>query len=75
MPLLEPRVGFKPFEYDWAYEAWQMQQRIHWLPEEVPMADDVRDWNHKLTAEERHLLTQIFRSETDSLYWGNASGT
>ena len=66
MPLLEPRVGFKPFEYDWAYEAWQMQQRIHWLPEEVPMADDVRDWNHKLTGEERHLLTQIFRFFTQS---------
>ena len=66
MPLTEPRIGFKPFEYDWAYEAWLMQQRIHWLPEEVPMADDVRDWNQSLTDSERNLLTQIFRFFTQS---------
>lgn len=66
MPLTEPRVGFKPFEYEWAYEAWLMQQRIHWLPEEVPMADDVRDWNQNVSPSERNLLTQIFRFFTQS---------
>ena len=66
MPLTETRIGFKPFEYDWAYEAWLMQQRIHWLPEEVPMADDVRDWNQNLTVSEKNLLTQIFRFFTQS---------
>ncbi len=66
MPLDKARVGFKPFEYDWAYEAWLMQQRIHWLPEEVPMADDVRDWNQKLEPAERNLLTQIFRFFTQA---------
>jgi ribonucleoside-diphosphate reductase beta chain len=43
-----------------------MQQRIHWLPEEVPLADDVKDWKQKLTAVERNLLTQIFRFFTQS---------
>jgi ribonucleoside-diphosphate reductase beta chain len=38
-----------------------MQQRIHWLPEEVPLADDVKDWHKTLTDGERNLLTQIFR--------------
>jgi ribonucleoside-diphosphate reductase beta chain len=38
-----------------------MQQRIHWLPEEVPLADDVKDWHKTLTNSERNLLTQIFR--------------
>ena len=66
MPLTETRIGFKPFEYEWAYEAWLMQQRVHWLPEEVPMADDVRDWNQNLTDSERNLLTQIFRFFTQS---------
>jgi ribonucleoside-diphosphate reductase beta chain len=37
------------------------QQRIHWLPEEVPLAEDVKDWHKKLTGAERNLLTQIFR--------------
>ncbi len=43
-----------------------MQQRVHWLPEEVPLADDVKDWHNKMTAEERNLLTQIFRFFTQS---------
>jgi ribonucleoside-diphosphate reductase beta chain len=42
------------------------QQQLHWLPEEVPMADDVKDWRHKLTAGERNLLTQIFRFFTQA---------
>lgn len=64
--LLEERIAYKPFGYPWAYEAWHQQQRIHWLPEEVPMADDVKDWQTKLSAEEKNLLTQIFRFFTQS---------
>ena len=59
--LLTPNPVYKPFRYPWAYEAWQKQQQVHWLPEEVPLADDVKDWKQKLTAAERNLLTQIFR--------------
>ncbi len=61
MSLLEDRVVYKPFRYPWAYDAWLTQQRIHWLPEEVPLAEDVKDWHKKLTGAERNLLTQIFR--------------
>ena len=61
MPLLDAKPVYKPFQYPWAYEAWNTQQRLHWLPEEVPLADDVKDWQKKLTAQEKHLLTQIFR--------------
>jgi ribonucleoside-diphosphate reductase beta chain len=64
--LMQDRIGYKPFAYPWAYEAWLMQQRIHWLPEEIPMADDVKDWNTKLSAGEKNLLTQIFRFFTQS---------
>jgi len=64
--LMQDRIGYKPFAYPWAYEAWLMQQRIHWLPEEVPMADDVKDWNTKVTPGEKNLLTQIFRFFTQS---------
>ena len=61
MPLLDPSPTYKPFRYPWAYEAWLTQQRIHWLPEEVPLSDDVKDWQRTLTLAERNLLTQIFR--------------
>ncbi len=66
MPLLEPRIAYKPFEYPWAYDAWLQQQRIHWLPEEVALADDVKDWHRVLTAEERNLLGHIFRFFTQA---------
>jgi len=66
MSLLEDRPVYKPFRYPWAYDAWLIQQRIHWLPEEVPLADDVKDWHNKLTPAERHTLTQIFRFFTQS---------
>ena len=57
---------YKPFRYPWAYDAWLTQQRIHWLPEEVPLADDVKDWHNNLSRPERNLLTQIFRFFTQS---------
>jgi ribonucleoside-diphosphate reductase beta chain len=66
MSLLTPSPVYKPFRYPWAYEAWLTQQRLHWLPEEVPLADDVKDWNRRLTAAEKDLLTQIFRFFTQS---------
>ncbi len=64
--LLTANPVYKPFRYPWAYEAWLQQQRIHWLPEEVPLADDVKDWQKNLTATERNLLTQIFRFFTQA---------
>ncbi|MDF3047505.1 MAG: nrdF [Candidatus Midichloriaceae bacterium] len=66
MSLLDAEPIFKPFSYPWAYDAWKVQQQIHWLPEEVPMADDVKDWKQNLTDAERHLLTQIFRFFTQA---------
>jgi ribonucleoside-diphosphate reductase beta chain len=61
MSLLDAKPVYKPFHYPWAYDAWLKQQRLHWLPEEVPLADDVKDWQKKLTPREKNLLTQIFR--------------
>lgn len=66
MSLLESRVQYKPFSYPWAYDAWLMQQRVHWLPEEVPLADDVKDWHRTLDNSERNLLTHIFRFFTQA---------
>jgi ribonucleoside-diphosphate reductase beta chain len=66
MSLLEERIVYKPFRYPWCYDAWLTQQRVHWIPEEVPLADDVKDWHNKLRPEERHTLTQIFRFFTQA---------
>lgn len=66
MPLDVERVVLKPYEYPWAFEAWKAQHNVHWLPEEVPLADDVKDWHTSLNEGERHLVTQIFRFFTQS---------
>ncbi len=61
MSLFESHKTYKPFKYPWAFEAWKEHEQLHWLPEEVPMADDIQDWRHKLSDSEKHLLEQIFR--------------
>jgi len=66
MSLLQARNSYKPFEYPWAYDFWKRQQQIHWLPEEVPLGEDCRDWAQKLSDHERNLLTQIFRFFTQA---------
>ena len=64
--LLTPSFAYKPFRYPWAYDFWKTQQQVHWIPEEVPLGEDCKDWASKLTDGERNLLTQIFRFFTQS---------
>ena len=64
--LLTPSFAYKPFRYPWAYEFWKKQQQVHWMPEEVPLGEDCKDWAVNLNDRERNLLTQIFRFFTQS---------
>jgi ribonucleoside-diphosphate reductase beta chain len=64
--LMTPSQGYKPFRYPWAHDYWKRQQQIHWMPEEVPLGEDCKDWAAKLNDNERSLLTQIFRFFTQS---------
>ena len=66
LSLLHAKPFYKPFRYPWAYDAWKKQQQLHWLPDEIPLADDVKDWRTKLSNSEKHLLTQIFRFFTQA---------
>lgn len=61
MSIIESRDYYKPFQYGWAFERYRQAQKAHWLPEEVPLSEDVIDWNQKLTVAEQNLLTQLFR--------------
>ena len=60
--LLAGDPVYKPFRYPWCYDAWLTQQRIHWLPEEVPMSDDVRDWQKNITPSEKIYLCKYLDS-------------
>ena len=58
--------SYKPFRYNWAFDFYKQQQRIHWLPEEITLSEDIKDWNKKLTKNEKEFLTHIFRFFTQS---------
>lgn len=64
--LFNPRSYYKPFEYPKSYEFYEMHEKMHWIPTEVPLHQDVLDWKTKLTKEEQHFLTAIFRLFTQS---------
>ena len=59
--LTDERSYFKPFSYPWAYDAWLKHEQSHWLHTEVPMSEDVKDWQSKLSESEKGFLTNIFR--------------
>lgn len=64
--LILPSTGYKPFRYPWAYNLWKRQQMVHWLPTEVPLGEDMKDWADQLDDGERELLTQVFRFFTQA---------
>ncbi|MCS7173539.1 MAG: ribonucleotide-diphosphate reductase subunit beta [Armatimonadetes bacterium] len=52
---LEP-IQLFPLRYPWAYAHAQQGKRNTWFPEEVPLADDVRDWELRLSGEEKRAV-------------------
>ena len=65
MALLTNRDYYKPFEYPWMYDYYKLQNQMHWMPESVPLHNDVKDWQD-VSENEKYLLTQIFRLFTQS---------
>ena len=60
--LFKERIPFKPFEYPIYYnEGWLKQAQAFWLHTEIPMQGDVKDWNERLTSEEKNLINQILK--------------
>ena len=66
MNLLEEREYYKPFNYPWAFEHYKTQQHMHWLPDEVNLADDLKDYRENLTEENKKLISSIFRFFTQA---------
>ena len=58
--LFKERIEYKPFEYPVYYtEGWLKQAQAFWLHTEISMQGDVKDWNEKLTPEEKNLVGNI----------------
>jgi len=60
--ITEPRIYYKPFEYQDAFDFYKNQHRAHWLADEVPLASDLNDWKLKLTEPEKNLIGNILKS-------------
>tara|TARA_R110000744_G_scaffold55281_1_gene116821 strand:- start:636 stop:1598 length:963 start_codon:yes stop_codon:yes gene_type:complete len=65
MSLLGTRDYYKPFDNPWMFDYYVQQNQMHWFPEDVPLHNDVKDWQD-LGESEKNLLTQIFRLFTQS---------
>ena len=60
MGLFDERIPYKPFEYPEYYtEGWLKQAQAFWLHTEISMSSDVKDWNERLTPEEKNLVGNI----------------
>jgi ribonucleoside-diphosphate reductase beta chain len=55
-----------PFKYPWAWEYFLNANRNHWTPLDISMAQDVHDFHHKLTLEERHVYENVLSYLTTS---------
>ncbi len=55
-----------PFKYPWAWEFFLNANKNHWTPLDINMAQDVHDYNHKLTVEERHVYENVLAYLTTS---------
>lgn len=60
LPIFQKREIYKPFRYPKAYDHWLKHERMHWLPREVPLHEDMRDWSNKLSEQDREFLTYVF---------------
>ncbi len=55
-----------PFKYPWAWEYFLNANRNHWTPLDINMTQDVHDYMHKLTLEERHVYENVLSYLTTS---------
>ncbi len=55
-----------PFKYPWAWEYFLNANRNHWTPLDINMTQDVHDYLHKLTLEERHVYENVLSYLTTS---------
>jgi len=48
-----PEFNVMPLKYKWAYDLYRDMEANHWLPQEVPMYDDIQQWNDDKVLNER----------------------
>lgn len=59
--ITKESIVFKPFKFEWAYNAWLQHEQSHWLHSEIPMSEDLKDYRTRLSKNEQEFLTKILR--------------
>lgn len=60
--IFKGNLPFKPFTYQKYSDAWMSQHFAHWLHTEIPMAQDVIDYNEALNEDERFVINSILNN-------------
>lgn len=55
-----------PFKYPWAWNYFLNANKNHWTPLDINMTQDVHDYHHRLTLEERHVYENVLAYLTTS---------
>jgi ribonucleoside-diphosphate reductase beta chain len=55
-----------PFKYPWAWDYFLNANKNHWTPLDINMTQDLHDYQHKLTLEEKHLYENVLSYLTTS---------
>lgn len=55
-----------PFKYPWAWNFFLNANKNHWTPLDINMSQDVSDYRHKLTLEEKHIYENVLSYLTTS---------
>jgi ribonucleoside-diphosphate reductase beta chain len=59
--LTDKRKAFKPFKYHWAWEKQDKQIKMHWIPTEIQMDHDLKEFLKDLTDQERTIVDKVCR--------------
>lgn len=55
-----------PFKYPWAWKFFLNANKNHWTPLDINMAQDIQDYHHKLSDNERHVYENVLSYLTTS---------
>ncbi|NQY42688.1 MAG: ribonucleotide-diphosphate reductase subunit beta [Legionellales bacterium] len=55
-----------PFKYPWSWEYFLNANKNHWTPLDINMANDISDYKHKLTDDEKHVYENVLAYLTTS---------
>lgn len=55
-----------PFKYPWAWKYFLNANKNHWTPLDINMTQDIQDYHHKLTRNEKHVYENVLSYLTTS---------